>query len=143
MPPLIGWVGASGDLTPAAWLLCLQLFLWQFPHFMAIVWMYRGDHLRAGYLLLPHGANSDRLMFWQTLLPSAALIPVGILQPISAGAAPIFPVIARMLSVAFFRHGSILVFRKSDAAARHLLFPQIVYLPFELIVMMLSERYGK
>src|SRR5216684_1496805 len=55
MPPLIGWAGASGKLTFEAWTLFATLFLWQFPHFMAIAWMYREDYDRAGYLVLPKG----------------------------------------------------------------------------------------
>ena len=53
MPPLIGWAAASGKLNFQAWTLYAMLFLWQFPHFMAIAWMYREDYARAGYLVLP------------------------------------------------------------------------------------------
>src|SRR5713101_4070093 len=53
MHPLIGWAAASGKLTFEAWTLYAVLFLWQFPHFMAIAWMYREDYDRAGYLVLP------------------------------------------------------------------------------------------
>src|SRR6266446_2631955 len=53
MPPLIGWAAASGRLNSDAWTLYAILFLWQFPHFMAIAWMYREDHDRAGYLVFP------------------------------------------------------------------------------------------
>src|SRR6185503_14228235 len=55
MPPLIGWAAASGRLNIEAWTLYAILFLWQFPHFMAIAWMYREDYDRAGYLVLPKG----------------------------------------------------------------------------------------
>jgi protoheme IX farnesyltransferase len=55
MPPLIGWAAASGRLNLEAWTLYAILFLWQFPHFMAIAWMYREDYARAGYMVLPHG----------------------------------------------------------------------------------------
>ena len=60
MPPLIGWAAASGGLNSEAWLLYAILFLWQFPHFMAIAWMYREDYDRAGYLMLPKGARESR-----------------------------------------------------------------------------------
>ena len=55
MPPLIGWAAASGGLNKEAWLLYALVFLWQFPHFMAIAWMYREDYDRAGYQMLPKG----------------------------------------------------------------------------------------
>src|SRR6266403_2905872 len=54
MPPLIGWAAASGRLNSEAWALYAILFLWQFPHFMAIAWMYREDYDRASYLVLPN-----------------------------------------------------------------------------------------
>ena len=53
MPPFIGWVAANGQITIEAWVLFAILFLWQFPHFLAIAWMYRDDHKRAGIKMLP------------------------------------------------------------------------------------------
>src|SRR5262249_56362894 len=69
MPPLIGWAAASGKLTFEAWMLFVVIFLWQFPHFMAIAWVYRADYDRAGYLVLPRGHAGARLATLQTLLP--------------------------------------------------------------------------
>ena len=60
-PPLIGWAAVRGQLNPEAWVLCALVFLWQFPHFMAIAWMYREDYARAGYLVLP--AGKQRIIF--------------------------------------------------------------------------------
>ena len=53
IPPMIGWVAATGSLDRGAWLLFGILFLWQFPHFYAISWMYREDYARAGIMMLP------------------------------------------------------------------------------------------
>ena len=53
MPPLIGWAAARGRLDSSAWVLFAIVFLWQFPHFVAIAWMYREDYSRAGYFVLP------------------------------------------------------------------------------------------
>ena len=58
MPPLIGWAAASGKLAFEAWILYAVLFLWQFPHFMAIAWTYRADYARAGYRVLPPDSDS-------------------------------------------------------------------------------------
>jgi protoheme IX farnesyltransferase len=58
-PPLIGWAAASRRLSAGAWILYAMLFLWQFPHFMAIAWMYREDYDRAGYLVLPRGEGGE------------------------------------------------------------------------------------
>ena len=77
MPPLIGWAAASGRLSPEAWILYTMLFLWQFPHFMAIAWLYREDYDRAGYRVLPQGKARDRVVSLQTMLPLLALFPIG------------------------------------------------------------------
>src|SRR5207245_9502017 len=67
MPPLIGWASATGTLSLEAWMLYATLFFWQFPHFMAIAWMYRDDYDRAGYFVLPHGQASIRFVVLATM----------------------------------------------------------------------------
>jgi protoheme IX farnesyltransferase len=73
IPPLIGWAAAAGSLNSAnAWILYAVLFLWQFPHVMAIAWIYREDYARAGYRILP-AKNEHRFAEWLILAPSFAL----------------------------------------------------------------------
>ncbi len=55
LPPLIGWGAATGRLGLEAWALFLIVFLWQFPHFLAIAWIYRDDYRRAGFRMLTGG----------------------------------------------------------------------------------------
>src|SRR5436190_706678 len=59
-PVLMGWAAVRGDLTPEAWVLYAILFLWQFPHFLAIGWLYREDYARAGMRMIPAGDWSGR-----------------------------------------------------------------------------------
>src|SRR5277367_3806084 len=80
MPPLIGWAGASGRLNIEAGILYAIVFLWQFPHFMAIAWMYREDYDRAGYLMLPKGQLRVPFVTWQTVLPLVALVAISVVQ---------------------------------------------------------------
>ena len=79
MPPLIGWAAACDGIGAEAWVLYAILFLWQFPHFMAIASMYREDYARAGYLVLPAGQQGERFMSWQAMVASVALIPVSLI----------------------------------------------------------------
>ena len=79
MPPLIGWAAARDGIGAEAWVLYAILFLWQFPHFMAIASMYREDYARAGYLVLPAGQQGERFMSWQAMVASVALIPVSLI----------------------------------------------------------------
>jgi len=139
MPPLIGWAAASGRLSPEALVLYGIVFLWQFPHFMAIAWMYRQDYARAGYLVLPFGERRDRLMAWQSLAPSLLLIPVTLTPALMGQAGATYLIGALLLSCGFFYYAVRLVLRKSNAVARQLLFASIVYLPLMFLLLVLNQ----
>src|SRR5438309_5330266 len=115
VPPLIGWTAASGRLSFEAWILCALLFLWQFPHFMAIAWIYREDYDRAGYLVLPYGRARGSFVALQTILPLLALFPISLLSgdrpSILSGIATL------LLSLGFLYYGAEFVLRRSSGAA--------------------------
>jgi protoheme IX farnesyltransferase len=133
MPPLIGWAAASGRLNSEAWTLYAILFLWQFPHFMAIAWMYREDYDRAGYLVLPKGKARVSFVTVETLLPLLALVAIGIVQYPTRHAA-IFYCAGALLSLGFLYFGLEFVMWRSRAAARRLLAASIVYLPLFFVL---------
>jgi heme o synthase len=133
MPPLIGWAAASGRLNGEAWTLYAILFLWQFPHFMAIAWMYREDYDRAGYLVLPKGNARNPFVTLETLLPLLALVAICIMQVPTRHAA-IFYCAGAVLSVGFLYFGLEFVLQRSRAAARRLLAASIIYLPLLFIL---------
>src|SRR5258705_11310362 len=76
---MLGWAGATGSLDRGAWLLFGILFLWQFPHFHAIAWMYRDDYSRAGILMLPAVDRDGKRTFRQIILTAVALLAVCLL----------------------------------------------------------------
>jgi protoheme IX farnesyltransferase len=129
MPPLIGWAGACGHLSPEAWVLYAILFFWQFPHFMAIAWMYREDYARAGYLTLPCGEWQGRFMVWQVLVFSLALVPVSLIPTLWREAGLTYLIGAFTLSSGFFYYAARLAFYRSNTAGRRLLLASILYLP--------------
>ena len=133
MPPLIGWAAASGRLNMEAWLLYAILFLWQFPHFMAIAWMYREDYDRAGYLVLPKGNARIPFVTLETLLPLLALIAISIVQ-FPTLHPPIVYCAEALLGVGFLYFGLEFVLQRSRAAARRLLAASIVYLPLLFVL---------
>jgi protoheme IX farnesyltransferase len=138
MPPLIGWAAASGRLSLEAWVLFAMLFLWQFPHFMAIAWLYREDYDRAGYLVLPRGKRRNRFVAWWSVLPALALIPLSLIPVFLGSAGPVYAVGALLLGSYFFYCAAQLAFRHSNAVARQLLFASIIYLPFVFVLMVLD-----
>ena len=139
MPPLIGWAAASGKLDFQAWTLYAILFLWQFPHFMAIAWMYREDYARAGYLVLPpDGSARARSVNLQTVLPLLALVPLSLL-PGLMGEAKLYFIGALLLGAGFVLCAAQFVLRRSNSAARRLLAASIIYLPTLFVLMLLAR----
>jgi len=139
LPPLIGWAAARGRLDPEAWVLFGIVFLWQFPHFMAIAWMYREDYDRAGYQVLPRGRARARFATLQTLLPLLALLPLSVLPALAGEASPFYGAGALLLGLGFLYWGARFTLRRSGPAARHLLMASIVYLP-ALVTLMILPR---
>jgi len=140
MPPLIGWAAASGKLNFEAWTLYAVLFLWQFPHFMAIAWMYREDYDRAGYLVLPdNGRARNRFVNLQTLLPLLALVLLTLLPALASRPSTFYCIGALLLSLGFLYCGAQFVLLRSNSAARRLLASSIIYLPLLFVLMILSR----
>jgi len=133
VPPLIGWAAASGRLSSEAWTLYAILFLWQFPHFMAIAWMYREDYDRAGYLVLPKGNARVPFVTLETLLPLLALVAISMVQSPTRHAAVSYCAGA-LLGLGFLYFGLAFVLRRSRSAARRLLAASIVYLPLLFVL---------
>jgi heme o synthase len=128
-PPLIGCAAASGRITADAWLLFAIVFLWQFPHFMAIAWMYREDYARAGYLVLPEGEAKNRFVAGQSLLPALVLFVVALLPGIHGESGTMYLAGALFLGGAFLYYSARFAFRRSTGSARQLLLASILYLP--------------
>jgi heme o synthase len=141
VPPLIGWAAATGTLHSEAWLLYAILFLWQFPHFMAIAWIYREDYDRAGYLMLPKGSSRIPAVMLQTLLPLVALIALPAL-PFPVWQAGILSVIAQLLGGCFLYFGAKFSLARSNLAARRLLAASIVYLPLFFLLGAIQSFIG-
>jgi protoheme IX farnesyltransferase len=140
VPPLIGWAAARGRLDPEAWVLYAMVFLWQFPHFMAIAWMYREDYARAGYLVLPLDERRDRFVIWQSSAATLALIPFSLIPAITGKSGLVYAVGAFIVGSIFFYFSERFAIRRSNAAARQTLAASIVYLPAVFILMMLTKK---
>jgi protoheme IX farnesyltransferase len=138
MPPLIGWAAASSKFNVEAWTLYAILFLWQFPHFMAIAWMYREDYDRAGYLVLPQGSRARiGLVNLQTFLPLLVLVPLSLAPEFIGRPRMFFWIGASLLSVAFLCYGTKFVLHRSNSSAHRLLVASIIYLPSLFLLMVL------
>jgi protoheme IX farnesyltransferase len=125
-PTLIGWTAARGSLDPQAWVMFGIVFLWQFPHFMAIAWMYRDDYERAGYRVLPRGASKSAVLTLQTLIPLLVLLPVSMVPD---RAHELYMAGSGVLTLVFIWVGARFIYLRTGQAARRLLLASVLYLP--------------
>ncbi len=141
MPPLIGWAAARGSLAWPAWVLYAIVFLWQFPHFLAIAWMYREDYARAGLRMLPGGdpASRDRTAARQIVGCSLALVPVSLIPAVAGQAGVVYFAGALVLGLGFLVCAARLAAVRSNALARQLLSASVVYLPLLFGLMIVDK----
>jgi heme o synthase len=139
MPPLMGWTAARGEIDVAAWVLFAILFLWQFPHFLAIAWMYREDYGRAGIRMLPVVEPDGRVTGQQIIAYALMLVPVSLLPAILGISGRIYLLVALVLSLLFLASSIRAALSKSNQHARQLLLASVVYLPLLFGVMVLNR----
>ena len=139
MPTLIGWAGAAATINLQAMFLFTILFLWQFPHFLAIALMYREDYDRAGYRMLPRFDLDSRFTRAEIVAFTCALVLTTCL-PAFAHPAP-FYLGSMLLAGAFLFYYSIrLAADSSRVLASRLLHASVIYLPVALTIMALNKR---
>ncbi len=139
MPPLIGFAAAAGQLTAEAWALYAILFVWQFPHFYAIAWMYREDYGKAGIRMLPvvepDGESTARRILFFLLL----LIPVSLAPSWLGMTGPLYLAGAAAMGLYFLSSGYRVMNDRSLLRARGVLLASVIYLPV-LYGLMLIDR---
>src|ERR1051326_4070445 len=133
MPTLIGWAGASGHIEGQAWFLFAILFLWQFPHFLAIALMYREDYAHAGYQMLPGFDREARftraeIIGFTILLIAVTLLPIG-----SRGGA-IYTTAMLAAGAFMLYHVAKLTRSASKVMASRVVHASVLYLPVVLLV---------
>jgi protoheme IX farnesyltransferase len=141
MPPVIGYAAASGAVTREAWVLAAILFLWQFPHFYSIAWMYKEDYARAGIRMLPVVEPDCRSTARQIVLFGLALIPVSLIPGILGMSGRIYSVGALLLGAWFLYSGVRVALERTPLRARGVLLTSVMYLPL-IYSLMLLDRPG-
>ncbi len=139
MPPVLGWTAARGHLDVTALVLFAILFLWQFPHFLAIAWMYREDYGRAGICMLPVVEPDGRVTGQQIIAYSIMLVPVSLLPAVLGISGKVYFVSALILGLLFLASGIRAALSKSNQHARQLLMASVFYLPLLFGVMVLDR----
>jgi protoheme IX farnesyltransferase len=139
LPPLIGWVAATGFVGIPAWVLFGIQFMWQFPHFWAIAWVADDDYKRAGFKMLPSPGERDlrtafQIMTYTVLLIPVSLLPLvlGISGRVSAGVALVCGVLFLLMTVQLMR-------TQDRKAALSIMFASFLYLPIVQIALVLDK----
>jgi protoheme IX farnesyltransferase len=141
MPPVIGFAAAAGTLTKESWVLFAILFLWQFPHFYSIAWMYKEDYARAGIQMLPVVEPDCRSTARQIVIYGIALIPVSLVPAMLGMTGRLYLIGALLLGLWFLYSGVRVAVERTLVRARGVLITSVLYLPL-IYGLMLLDRPG-
>lgn len=139
LPPLLGWVAATGSITYEAWIIFGIQFIWQFPHFWAIAWVADDDYKKAGFKLLPWGGQKDLNTAIQIMVYTLFLLPLGLL-PAKFGVTGIdSAIVATICGVLFLAQTFSLMKTGSRQSALRIMFGSFLYLPIVQIAYLLDK----
>lgn len=139
IPPLAGWVAAQGGFSVEAWLLFALQFVWQFPHFWAIAWLYRDEYAKAGFRMLPYAGASAEVTARLSLLYTLMMVALSLLFAPFTTLSWLYLLGAITLGLWVF--GAAYRFVKAPQlpqSARGVLVTSVLYLPLLLIWLILS-----
>ncbi len=139
IPPMIGWVAATGSLDRGAWLLFAILFLWQFPHFHAIAWMYREDYARAGIQMLPVVDPEGKRTFRQIIWTAVGLIGVSLLPSVVGLAGMMYFFGALVVSVGLLQVCVWAASQRTNVRAKWLMHATVIHIPVLLGLMIYDK----
>lgn len=140
LPPLMGWTSSANEITLGAWVLFAMLFLWQFPHFLAIAWMYKEQYRKAGILMLPVVEEKGTITAIQIVTFTIMLLPVSIAPFFIGVAGSVYLVGASILGLWFLFYSIQTARAKSVEQARKLLLVSVLYLPVIFALMVFNHR---
>ena len=136
MPPLLGATALAGVPSGWGWDLFALLFVWQFPHFMAIAWLYRKDYAAAGMKMLPAMPGGERAAGRAALSYGLLILPISLLPALRGAAGPVYVVAALLLGLAYVGTSAAFALRQDRGRARLLLFTSLAYLPLILLAVL-------
>lgn len=139
LPPLLGWVAATGGISHEALIIFGIQFIWQFPHFWAIAWVADDDYKRAGFKLLPSGGRKDMNTAFQIMIYTLFLLPLGLL-PAKFGLTGINSAIIATVCASLFLAQTFYLMRDGTRkAAIKIMYGSFLYLPIVQIAFILDK----
>jgi heme o synthase len=129
IPPMLGYVAATGEFGLIPGVLFATQFIWQFPHFWAIAWKADADYSKAGFKLLPTSQGKGQISAMYILLYSVFLIPISLFPIVFTEMDMLRLVLVSISGIAFAYYALVLYRERTDKAALKLMFASFVYLP--------------
>ena len=139
LPPMIGWAAAHGTLSLGGWVLFAILFVWQFPHFMSIAWMYREDYKRAGIRMLPVNDSKGDATFRQIVMASAVLVWVSALPSVIGMASIRYFFGALILGMLLLQAGLWANRARTNVRAKWLMHATVAHIPLLLLWLIIDR----
>lgn len=139
IPPMLGWVAATGVMSVEAVVVFLVQFMWQFPHFWALAWMLDDDYKKAGFQMLPSVTGRSKTSALQVMVYTAGLIPIGLLPYFFNMAGITSAVIITICGIYFMVKAIKLHQTLEISDARKLLYASFVYLPVVQLALLLDK----
>ncbi len=139
IPPMIGWVAATGDIQRGAWIVGAILFVWQLPHFFALAWLHRADYQRGGFQMLSAIPGSEHLAAQTSLLSALTLVPLGLMATLLGLAGITSAIVSGFAGLAFAYFALVFLRRVDNASARKMFFASLLYLPVVLGTMVVDR----
>jgi protoheme IX farnesyltransferase len=141
LPPMIGWVAATGMVSLEAYIITSIQFLWQFPHFWSIAWVAYDDYAKAGFYLLPSSNGKSRFTALQNIFYIIALIPVSLLLFFKGNIHAVSATVI-LLAGAMFLYYAVQLYRTCETKdAKKLMFASIGYLPVVLLAILFGGKF--
>jgi len=128
LPVLIGWTSVKSTIEPSGWLIFALLFVWQFPHFFAIAWMYRDDYTAGGMKMFPSTAMGERYTGAQTVAFCAILLAIGLAPPLVELGGPFYLIGAFACGVYFLTYAVAFFRNPTYRRAKLLMASSLIYL---------------
>jgi protoheme IX farnesyltransferase len=139
LPPLIGWVAATGSLSYGGWVLFMLQFFWQFPHFWAIAWVAYDDYNKAGIRMLPTRERETKFTGIQCMAYSIVLIPMAVLPHFIGLTGNIGMYISILCGILYFAASVVFYLKNDHKSARRVMFASFIYLPTILLALVIDK----
>ena len=129
LPPIGGWVAATGSIDIGAWILFAILFFWQIPHFLSIAWLYREDYGKAGFKMITTGKNYKNRVKWYIGIFTLGMVISSLLPSLLGLLGTIYFIGISIIGIIFMKVSWDMIQQLNNKMAKKLLLTSIVYQP--------------